>query len=246
MKKIPLFWWSEYKIRDKNFENYGDLISKYLFEKITKREVKWIQPRKLPWYKRHRKHYLGAGSIIHHGIRSSVIWGSGIISRDKLIPRATFKAVRGPISREMIIKAGIECPEIYGDPGLLLPEFFNPDIRKTKKLGIIPHHTEFPMVVELFKGDKEVTIINLETMDVEETTEEILGCEATISSSLHGLIVSHAYGIPCRWVEFSKNLYGDGVKYLDYLESVGLESYKPKFITSETSRSDIENFVESK
>ncbi|MDX1699731.1 MAG: hypothetical protein R3250_03885 [Melioribacteraceae bacterium] len=59
MKQIPLFWWSEKEIRNKEFENYGDLISKYLFEKITGRKVKWIQPRKLPWYKKSKRHYLG-------------------------------------------------------------------------------------------------------------------------------------------------------------------------------------------
>jgi pyruvyltransferase len=239
MKEISLFWWSEKRIRNKTYENYGDLISKYLFEKISKKKIKWIQPRKLSWYNRHKRHYLGAGSIIHHGINSSIIWGSGIISRDKLIPKASYRAVRGPISRKMILKAGIECPEVYGDPGLLMPRYFNPDIRKIKKLGIIPHHTEFYKVSEFFKGEDEILVINLETLDVEKTTEDILRCKATISSSLHGLIISHAYGIPCRWVEFSKNLYGDGVKFYDYLESVGLKLYKPEFISNKIGKLDL-------
>jgi pyruvyltransferase len=238
-KEIPLFWWSEQKIRNKTFENYGDLISKYLFEKIAERKVKWIHPRRLQWFQIHKKHFLGAGSIIHHGIKSSIVWGSGIISRDKLIPKATFKAVRGPISREMILKAGIDCPEIYGDPGLLMPRFFNPNIEKTKKLGIIPHHTEFFKVSEFFKGENEILVINLETLDVEKTTKDILRCEATISSSLHGLIISHAYRIPCRWVEFSKDLYGDGVKFHDYLESINLRIYKPEFISIEIGKLDL-------
>ncbi len=246
MKKTSLFWWSEHKIRNKTFENYGDLLSKYLFEKITEKEVEWIQPRKLPWYKKYKTHYLGAGSIIHHGINSSIIWGSGIIARDKLIPKATYKAVRGPISREMILKAGLECPEVYGDPGLLLPLYFNPQIQKRKKLGIIPHHTEFEMVSDFYKDEKEIAVIDLKTMDIEKTTEEILRCEATISSSLHGLIISHAYGIPSIWVEFSKDLYGDGVKFLDYLESVGLTIYNPPFINKDTNISTIENLFNRK
>ena len=243
MKEISLFWWSEQRIRNKTYENYGDLISKYLFENISKKKIKWIQPRKLPWYKRNKRHYLGAGSIIHHGINSSIIWGSGIISRDKLIPKASFRAVRGPISREMILQAGIECPEIYGDPGLLMPRFFDPDIEKTKKIGIIPHHTEFYKVSEYFKGENEILVINLETLDVEKTTEDILRCEATFSSSLHGLIISHAYRIPCTWVEFSKDLYGDGVKFHDYLESVDIKAYEPEFIFNKTGKIDLENLL---
>ncbi|MDX1699732.1 MAG: polysaccharide pyruvyl transferase family protein [Melioribacteraceae bacterium] len=156
------------------------------------------------------------------------------------MPKATFKAVRGPLSREAIIRSGIDCPEIYGDPGILLPRYFNPDIKKSKKYGVIPHHTEYNMVSSYFKGNSNIVVINLETLDVEKTTIEILACEATISSSLHGLIISHAYGIPSTWVEFSKNLYGDGVKFQDYLESVGIKNYKPELIKHTISTETIE------
>jgi hypothetical protein len=40
-----------------------------------------------------------------------------------------------------------------------------------------------------------------------------------VSSSLHGIIVAHAYGVPARWVRWRHDS-GDGIKYLDYFQSV--------------------------
>jgi len=46
-----------------------------------------------------------------------------------------------------------------------------------------------------------------------------------ISSSLHGLIIAHAYNIPAIWVRLGNRLYGDNIKFRDYLLSVGIEPY---------------------
>jgi len=61
---------------------------------------------------------------------------------------------------------------------------------------------------------------------------EIRSCKYILSSSLHGLIVPHSYGIPAVQVRFSDRIYGDGVKYLDYYQSVALQSYDPLMISN--------------
>ena len=73
------------------------------------------------------------------------------------------------------------------------------------------------------------------TLNVEEVTREIMSCEKTISSSLHGVIVSHAYEIPSLWVEFSDKIFGDGIKYRDYLESVEIPFYQAEFLNRKLS-----------
>ena len=118
--KIPLFWWSEIQFTFKKKENYGDLLSKYLTEKISGKSVKWVHPKKQSFFKFDKKNYLAVGSIIHHATKDSIIWGSGIIDNEQKIVKADFRAVRGPQTRKYLLEMGCDCPEIYGDPALLL------------------------------------------------------------------------------------------------------------------------------
>ena len=72
---------------------------------------------------------------------------------------------------------------------------------------------------------EDITIINLFN-PIEEIIDSIVSCEKVYSSSLHGIIVSHAYNIPCEWVKFSNNILGDNTKFWDYYMSIGETSYR--------------------
>lgn len=229
---IPLFFWSERKFIFKDKENYGDLLSKYLVEKISGRRVKFVHPKKQPWYRWNKLNFLTVGSIIHHATDNSIIWGSGIIDREQKIAPADFRAVRGPQTRKFLLDIGYDCPEVYGDPALLLPLYYRPDVEKKYKLGIIPHYHDYEVVASWYRNDPEILVIDMMTLDVEAVTRQFMQCKNTISSSLHGIIVSHAYGVPSVWVEFSDKLFGDGIKFIDYLESVALPVYKPVYMKS--------------
>lgn len=244
-KPVPLFWWSEIKLIFKEKENYGDLVGKYLVEKISGRPVKFVQPKKQAWYKFNKLNYLTVGSIIHHATKESVVWGSGIIDRVQKVAPANFRAVRGPQTRKYLMDLGYECPEVYGDPALLLPKFYNPKVEKINRLGIIPHYHDYKQVLETYSNTPGVKVIDLMTLDVEDVTRQIMSCENIISSSLHGLIVAHAYGVPAVWVEFSNKLFGDGVKFADYLESAGLPVYTPKYVDRKFSSEEFIKLIGS-
>jgi pyruvyltransferase len=226
-KGIRLYWWSEIYIQKKAKENYGDLLGKYLVEKISKKSVRWVRAQKFYFRNLLEPLYVTIGSVLRHINVYCIVWGSGINHKEESIARGAFLAVRGPLSRKRLLELGHECPEIYGDPALLLPLYFDPEIHKEYRLGIIPHINDLELVKELYKYQSSIQIIDFNTNDIEMTTKQILACEHILSSSLHGIIVAHAYGIPAVQVCFSDRIFGDGVKYHDYFLSVDLEVYDP-------------------
>lgn len=219
---IRLYWWHEK--RASGLENYGDLLSKYLVEKISKQKVIDIEHPAKGIHKYFFKHFVVIGSIISSATKQSIVWGSGIIKANDNIRDAKFTAVRGPKTRQRILECGFNCPEVYGDPGILLPLFYkNNTVSKKYKIGIIPHYVDFKAVSEHFRNDDRVKVIDLLTKNIETTTDEILECEHIISSSLHGLIIPQAYHIPSLWIKFSDKLSGDNIKFYDYFESMNID-----------------------
>lgn len=229
-KKIPLFYWSERRFIFREKENYGDLLSKYLVEKISGKETRFVHPKKQAWYKTNKANLLAIGSIIHHASKDSIVWGSGIIDHEQHIQKADFRAVRGPKTKNYLLKFGYECPEAYGDPAVLLPDHYHPQVEKKYKFGVVPHYHDYEKALKIFAQREEVKVVDLLTLEVEATTREILECDQILSTSLHGLIVAHAYRIPAVWIKMSDKLFGNDIKFLDYLESVEMEIYEAEFL----------------
>ena len=236
---IQVFWWSSVRFENKLKENFGDILSKYLVEKISGKNVVWRHPIKMKWNPFIKTIYFTTGSILAHVTNKCVVWGSGIISKEDNVSNATFLAVRGPETYECLINKGYKVDKVFGDPAIVLPIYYNPKLEMQFKLGIIPHYVDYQKISEWYKNDESVKVIDLLNDDVEAVVDQILSCKQILSSSLHGIIVSHAYNIPAVWVEFSNKLSGDGVKFVDYFKSVSLQPYKPNFIEVKPSTEQI-------
>ena len=129
-------------------------------------------------------------------------------------------SVRGPLTRSCFLAQGYGCPELYGDPGLLLPLVYHPAVTgKQYSLGLIPHYVDYQKCKNMYRQHPDIKIVNV-CQPVEKVVNEIRQCKATFSSSLHGLVVSHAYGIPSVWVEMSDLVTGKGYKFRDYYGSL--------------------------
>ncbi|WP_156383835.1 hypothetical protein [Methylobacterium sp. Leaf456] len=57
--------------------------------------------------------------------------------------------------------------------------------------------------------------------------DAVLSCRRILSSSLHGLILAHAYGIPATWLKISDRPLGDDFKFRDYWASIGRDDVSP-------------------
>jgi hypothetical protein len=219
-ENINFYWYQE------NIINFGDQITKYLVKKVSGINIKNIvNPNRTK-----QTVLLGVGSIMRLCNKNTIIWGSGIRDKDQSVNNGKIiRSVRGPLTRERLIKNGYECPPIYGDPGLLLSKFYIPTVEKKYNLGIIPHYSQYQKVYEIYEKeflDGEVNIIDLRTDDIESTVNKILSCKNIVSSSLHGIVVANSYDIPVRWIKFDNNIYGDDTKYYDHYLSIGIDNEK--------------------
>jgi pyruvyltransferase len=181
----------------------------------------------------HHLFYLGPiysciGSIIGwYETPQTIVWGSGLISNEGRmeIPPKKICSVRGPETRKRLLEMGINCPEQYGDPALLISRYYTAiPLSRKYKIGVIPHHSDIDnLVLRSFveKYPDDVLLINLTTYKHwTDIPNMVVSCDCILSSSLHGLIVADSYGVPNSWVGLSDKVYGGDFKFNDYFSSV--------------------------
>lgn len=170
------------------------------------------------------KHLYAIGSVLL-GYQDATIWGSGFgynnytnslsskinIFLHKFYHRLDIRAVRGPETRKILINMGIDCPEIYGDPAILMPLFYKKEQAPNKKYVIIPHYSK----LEKYKNKDHV--IDTYVKDYRTFLRELFEAELVISSSLHGIILAEAYGIPAIMLDDTPS--SDITKYKDWYYS---------------------------
>lgn len=227
---------SPYYVKDNC--NWGDDLNRYLVEAISGKKVVHARCQLL-----RKKYYLCIGSILQwHTSKYSEVWGSGLIEPSDVQSCNRIHAVRGPLTRKELIRQGYDCPEVYGDPALLLPRFYQPKGDKKKyKLGLICHYKEknTDIIAKLTKNPDIHFIDVMNYGKITDFIEEIHSCEYIISSSLHGCIVSDTYGIPNLWCRFtSYKAEGNNFKFHDYYESVNKGHIKDPYIFSEEKTID--------
>lgn len=210
------------KCKCKNNYNFGDFITPYIYKNLFLKDAILDINGGL----NKKEVIIGAGSILGACKNNSVIWGTGFMfGNEKINKPKKIISVRGPLTRDRLLELGIECPENYGDIGLILPYFYYPEIRKRYKLGIIPHYIDKSKFNEIYVNhDNDVKIIDV-TDSIEIVIKNILECEMTISSSLHGIIVSHAYNIKCMWIKITDNIGGGTFKFRDYYGFLKINNY---------------------
>jgi len=220
-----------------DFENnWGDTVNPYIAEKLTGKKV--ISSNSIFNFL-NKTEVLGIGSIIVGDLSNYVIWGSGIISEktELLTKPKEILALRGLNTLRKIKEVGGDC-EVFGDPVLLFPEIFSSSqVVKKYKYGIVPHFKDKQSIgIQKIASlqNPEIKIIDIQS-GIEEFVLAILSCENILSSSLHGLILAEAYGIPTCRVVFSEKLLGGDFKFYDYYSGVGISTMETVFLHDDIS-----------
>jgi len=211
--------------------NFGDALTPWIINKLTGLPVNYCEPS----YQ--EDVYMVTGSILNWSLTNATIWGCGLANyTDRVFSNyKEIRSVRGPLTAKVAkANSGIIVPDIYGDPALLLPKLYSPEVCKRYALGILPHYADYNSVINrLDYLPNDILIIDL-MAPVSNVITSILACDVCVSSSLHGIIASHAYGIPCKHIVFSDALWGDGLKFEDYYTSVNVAYQKPLNLSSST------------
>lgn len=167
-------------------------------------------------------HGMRGGHVTFWGTGSS-LYSNPFAPRDERViferaagTRFDIRATRGPVSAQ-ILGGGADDPGIYGDPVWLLPRFYPRLKAPTTELGVILHLSELEdremethpkaildryRVPPEFEGQvRLITMVTgTEPNDLRRKVDEILDCKRIVSTSLHGMVIAEAYGIPCFYL----------------------------------------------
>lgn len=197
--------------------NLGDDLAPVIYEyMLSKNNVTSFQKN------RKCKHLLTVGSVLGWERFDATVWGSGILNlkliynivRHRDYRKYDIRAVRGPLTRKVLLENGYECPEVYGDPAILMPDIYMPlNVIKKYPVSIVRHISQNIM------DDDRVHNIDIKTNDYRKFINELSQSEKVISSSLHGIILAETYGVPA--VFLANGMEDQLFKFLDWYYATG-------------------------
>lgn len=224
----------------KGFENLGDSMVPWLIQNVAHVDLPYSNPL-AAW----GPHLFTIGSILQYATSDCYIWGSGFIqvnSQPKRHPKQ-IAAVRGPLTQMRCQALGIDTPSVLGDPALLTSRFIDKRHEPISgRIGLVPHYVDWDALSNPELGlEKNYRFIDIRTSDIENFADEITKCEYIVSTSLHGLILAEAFGVPTVWCEVSDNVVGKGFKFHDYFSGTGRKAHAAEF--RDLANSNLAKFI---
>jgi pyruvyltransferase len=207
---IKVYYW-------KNRKNFGDLLTSLLLTRFAHLNSEWSEPE--------YAELVMAGSVMDKlpDEWEGVIAGAGKLHEktERHFPNAKILAVRGPLSAN-----GLKGNFVLADAGLLADELVETS-EKRYNLGIVPHWTDTTLEHDprFTRFDPKIIRVADDPLDV---IREISYCKKIVSSSLHGIILADAFGIPRR-IEIPPRALthahqeGGLFKWKDYSASINME-----------------------
>jgi pyruvyltransferase len=204
----------------RRYNNFGDLLGPVVVAAVARKAgVSLEHPAR-------SGRLVSVGSVIHLTRPGDVLWGTGVNGQHlaATVPRSLdVRAVRGPRTRSWLCARGINAPDVFGDPVLLL-DIARPDLvaRQPRHDATVIFNMRDAAHVDWATMPRHVNIVDARA-PVEDCLLAIAESRLVVASALHGIIVAEALGVPARAV---KPLVEPAFKYHDYFEGTGRE-YTP-------------------
>ncbi|HKP24352.1 MAG TPA: hypothetical protein VJV39_10825, partial [Dongiaceae bacterium] len=182
----------------------GDRLAPIAVQHATGRPTVWTRPAP-------DEHLLASGSILHWATPLSHVWGTGLDPAEPVgdLDGERIWALRGKLTYDLLKPeiAGLRDVPL-GDPLYLVGRrvaALMPSRPVTHRLGIVPQRVDrdHPAIAHL-RSQEGVALL-----DVRDPAPvffaRMMACEAIASTSLSGLILAEALGIPNLWLDFESD-----------------------------------------
>lgn len=227
LRRNPQAWWRLSLHNRRLPTNFGDELTPLIVSRVVGARTAWAPAA--------RADLIAVGSILEYTAARAgatpAVWGSGLrnpLSDDAGdAPRIRARlgnvlAVRGPRTRR-----ALSLPEstVLGDPGLLVASVAPRASPRRSGTVYIPHFRSWASrtgLRHLSEAKEAGLTIVTPAQPAGSVLESISSADLVLSSSLHGIICAHSYGVPVIRVGIPGAPSEPEFKYGDYLESVGL------------------------
>ena len=190
--------------------NFGDRLTGPILKHFANVDTEWAPVGEAE--------IVGVGSIIElipSGWAGTIV-GTGKLREETRLPvgHGRILALRGPLTAK-----GVRGDFALGDLGLLANELVRVETKRYK-LGVVPHWSDRELAADprFTRYDPVIIDPTGDPLDVIRTIGE---CDKIVSSSLHGIVLADAFGIPRR-IEYARRFDREGgdYKFRDYSASV--------------------------
>jgi hypothetical protein len=230
-----------YWLDEKRVINLGDYISEVLLNEMGYKVVRYGEARILDISGCYASCWLVSGSELHKSMIDDisspgvVVWGQGKghgesfdSTQEPYRTKVQVAAVRGP---RTIRQLKLDPVTAVGDPGLLLPVFFS--IHKSASfynVAYLPHianRDHWEQKRGEVGADRYIDIMCTRSA-FRSKLREIVSARLVLTNSMHGAIISQAYGVPWALCLATGDVLNYPEKWADFFESLGLpDEIKP-------------------
>lgn len=188
------------------------------------------------------EHYLLIGSVIDKMNSKSTVIGSGANSEERikdLKEMGNILSVRGHKTK-LLIENHFQCEinVLLGDLAVLYPDVYMPKVKTEYKYGLVLHYVDENHAIKDIAMFNNVNIISVRQKP-KDFVKDLLACELIISSSMHGCILSDAYGIKNKRITLSDNITGADLKFSDYYSTTDNPNETALFISDDPNWDDL-------